>query len=109
MTNKEINKFDLGLVKENSLNGYILEVDLEYPSELHDFHNDYLLAPEKLRVNNIMLSEHSSDIANNYGIKVGEVSKLIPNQVNKKNYVIHYRNLQLYLSLGTKVTKVHKF
>ena len=55
-----------------------------------------------------MLSKYCSSIANNYGIKVGEVNKLIPNLGNKKNYVIHYRNLQLYLSLGMEVTKVHK-
>ena len=108
MTKKEINDFCLGLVKENSLIVYILEVDLEYPSELHDSHNDYPLAPEKLKINSDMLSKYSSSIANNYGIKVGEVNKLIPNLSNKQNYVMHYRNLQLYLSLGMKVTKVHK-
>ena len=47
MTKKKIDKFSLGLIEENSLNGYILEVDLEYPSELHNFDNDYPLAPEK--------------------------------------------------------------
>ena len=34
-------------IKSNSSTGYILKVDLEYPQELHDIHNDYLLAPEK--------------------------------------------------------------
>ena len=108
MTKNEINNFDLGLVKENSLIGYILEVHLEYPNELHDSHNDYPLAPEKLKNNSDMLSKYSSSIANNNGIKVGEVDKLIPNLGNKKHYAIHYRNLQLYISLGMKVTKVHK-
>ena len=34
--------------------------------------------------------------------------KLIPNLGNKTNYVLHYRNLQLHLSLGMKLTKIHK-
>ena len=55
-----------------------------------------------------MLSRYSSSIANNYGIKIDEVNKLIPNLGHKKNYVIHYRNLELHISLGMKVTKVHK-
>ena len=108
MNKKEINDVDLGLIGENSLIGYILEVDVEYPIELHNFHNDYPLSPENIRDNSDMLSKYCSSIANNYGIKVGEVNKLIPNLGNKKNYVIHYRNLQLYLSLGMEVTKVHK-
>ena len=43
-----------------------------------------------------------------YEIKVGNVKKLIPNLCNKTNYVVHYRNLQLYLSLGMKLTKIHR-
>ena len=47
-------------------------------------------------------------IADEYEIKVGDVKKLIPNLGNKTNYVVHYRNLQLHLSLGVKLTKIHK-
>ena len=47
-------------------------------------------------------------IADEYGIKVGDVKKLIPNLNNKTNYIVHYRNLQLYLSLGIKLAKIHK-
>ena len=48
------------------------------------------------------------EIADKHEIKVGDVKKLIPNLGNKTNYVIHYRNIQLYLSLGMKLTKIHK-
>ena len=47
-------------------------------------------------------------VADKYRIKVGDVKKLIPNLGNKTNYVLHYRDLQLYLSLGTKLTKMHR-
>ena len=43
-----------------------------------------------------------------YRIKVGDVKKLIPHLGNKTEYVLHYRNLQLYLSLGMKLTKIHR-
>ena len=45
---------------------------------------------------------------NKYEIKVGYVKKLIPNLGHKNNYVVHYRNLQLYLSFGMKLTKIHR-
>ena len=108
MTEEEINNFDLSSVKEDSPEGYILQVDIKYPSELHHYFDDYPPAPGKLKVTNYMLSKYCFDIANKYGIKVGEVNKLILNLRNKKKYVIHYRNLQLYISLGMKMTKFHK-
>ena len=55
-----------------------------------------------------MLSIHCSDIANKYGIKVGGVKKLIPNLGDKVKYVVHYINLQYYLSLGIKLVKIQK-
>ena len=66
----------------------ILEVDLEYPEELHDLHNEYPLVPERL--------------------KVGGVEKLIPNLNNKEKYVLHNENLKLYEKLGLKIIKIHK-
>ena len=47
-------------------------------------------------------------IAAEYGIKVGDVKKVIPNLGNKTRYVVHYENLQLYLSLEMKLTKIRK-
>ena len=67
---------------------YFLEVDLEYPDDLHNLHNDYPLAPEC--------------------VKTGKVEKLIPNLIKKTNYVVHYKNLKLYESLDLKITKIHR-
>ena len=58
MTDKEINKIDLGKYKVDGKKGLILEVDLEYPRELHDLHNDYPVAPEKAKVSKDMLSRY---------------------------------------------------
>ena len=55
-----------------------------------------------------MLSKYCKEIPDNYKIKIGDVKKLIPNLGNKAKYVLHYRNLQLYLSLGMKLTKIHR-
>ena len=66
----------------------ILEVDLEYPKELHDLHNEYPLAPERLLV--------------------GKVEKLIPNLKNKSKYVLHHENLKMYLRMGLELTKIHR-
>ena len=55
-----------------------------------------------------MLSKYCSNIANNYGIKVGGVKKLVPNLRDKIKYVVHYKNHQYYLSLGIKLIKVHR-
>ena len=88
--------------------GYFLEVDLEYPDELHDLHNDYPLAPGKLTVSSDILSKYCKQIADKYKVKVGDVKKLIPNLGNKIKYVLHYKNLRLYLSLGMKLIKFHR-
>ena len=105
---KNVDEFDVMSISEKSPIGYFLEVDLEYPDELYELHNDYPLAPEKLAVSRDMLSKSSKKIADKYGIKVGDVKKLIPNIGNKTNYVVHYRKLQLCLSLGMKLTKTHR-
>ena len=95
-------------VEKNNSIAYILEVDLEYPSELHELHNDYPLAPEKLGISQNMLPIYCFDIANGYGIKIGGVNKLVPNLGNKSKYVVHYKNLRSYLSLRMKLTKIHR-
>ena len=108
MTQKQIDKINLAKYKEDSEKGLILEVDLEYPEDLHDLHNDYPLAPEKVKVTEDMLSDYCKKIAEKYGISTGLVYKLIPTLGKKEKYVLHYRNLQLYIDLGLKMTKVYR-
>ena len=67
----------------------ILEVDLEYPENLHDLHNDYPFCPERVECKN-------------------RVEKLIPNLRNKTKYVIHYKNLIQCLKAGMKLKKIHR-
>ena len=55
-----------------------------------------------------MLSNYCRSVANEYGIEIGGVNKFVPNLGNKSKYVLHYKNRQLYLSLGMKLTKIHK-
>ena len=91
LNQKEIDKFDVNSISENSFDEYVLEFDLEYPDELHGLHNYYPLGPEKLEINHDMQLNYCSSIAN--------------------KYLLLYRNLQLYLSLGMKfiVYRVSKF
>ena len=105
MTDKEINKIDLGKYKTNGKKRLISEMNLEYPRELHDLHNDYPVAPEKAKVSKNMLSGYCRKIAEIYNISISQVNKLIPMLKSKEKYILHYRNLQLYLDLGLNLTK----
>ena len=108
LSQNQIKKTNLSKYTENSEKGLILEVDLEYPQELHDLHNDYPLGPEKVKVAENMLSDYCKEIAKQFNISAGLVPKLIPTLNDKEKYVLHYRNLQLYLNLGLKLKKVHR-
>jgi len=87
--NKKVKPQDI--IKEdmhNSKYECLLEVNLEYPKELHDAHNNYPLASES--------------------VKVGTVHKLNPNLNNKTKYVVHNENLKMCESMGLKITKIHR-
>ena len=108
LSQNRIKKTNLGKYTENSEKGLILEVDLEYPQELHNLHNDFPLGPEKIKVAKDMLSDYCKKIAEQFNISSGLVHKLIPTLNDKEKYILHYRNLQLYLSLGLKLKKIHR-
>ena len=104
--------------------GAIFEVDLHYPASLHDLHNDYPLAPERMSIPFEWLStkqlslletherETLIDTGRNFigpiKPRVPTTKKLVPNLFDKKRYTLHYRNLRQYIQLGMKVTRVHR-
>ena len=108
MSEREIKKIDLGKYSADSKRGLIPEVDLESNKNLHELHNDYPVASEKVKVSKNMLSGYCKKIAKKYNISIGFVSKLIPTVRDKKEYMFHYCNLQLYLYHGLKIKKIHR-
>lgn len=93
-------------ISNESETGYIFEYDVEIPEDKHDYFNDYPVCPESY------IGEYSPTMKNimqKYKItQSNDVEKLIPNLYAKSKYVSHYRNLQLYVQLGVKVTKIHR-
>lgn len=96
------------LANDGQAKDYIVEVDLEYPAELHDLHNDYPLAPESMATDSMMWSPYTRELAANNNHKMAEARKLIPNLRNKNNYVCHASNLRFYVAHGLRVTRVHR-
>lgn len=77
---------------DDSQYGYLIEADIEYPTELHNLHNDYPMCPEHM-------CPPTPDSRH---------EKLLLNLFDKKNYVMHYRTLKLILLQGLKLQKVHR-
>ena len=86
---KNVDNFDINSINKNSLWGYILEVDLKYPDELHNLHNDYPIAAEKLEITYGMLPNYCKKFVDKYSLKVGGVEKLVSNLSKKTNYTVH--------------------
>ena len=84
--------------------GYMVEIDLHYPSFLHSSHNDLPLAPQKLQINPDWLSSYALSL----GLKPSGTAKLVETLFDKVNYVCHFRNLQFYAQQGLEVKTLHK-
>ena len=95
---------NLASISDTADTGYILEVDLHYPDELHGAHDDYPLAPESLDIDQTMYSPIQSSM---YPPSAPQ-RKLTPNLRDKSHYIVHYRNLKMYVKLGLVITKVHQ-
>ena len=103
----------LNMTEDSSI-GFILEVDLEYPEELHEDHQDYTLAPTKESVHQDWLSPYQTNLLEQMKNQViarrsiGKTKKLLQTLHDKSNYTIRYKLLQLFVRLGLKVKKVHR-
>ena len=104
----EIEKLDILNVPDDSDIGYICEVDLEYPAEIHDLHNDYPLAKERMVISPEMISPYNQMLLENLSLKPSTIAKLVPNLKNKTKYITHYRNLKQYVQLGMRITRIHR-
>ena len=108
LTEQQLQNFDVAQVPDDAETGYILEVDLEYPEEIHDLHSDLPVAPEKRKVVANELSPYSAELKTKLNLKGRPHSKLIPNLYNKTKYVIHYVNLKQYMQLGIRLLRIHR-
>ena len=86
-------EFDLNKYASNSSKGCVVEVDLEYPKDLQELHNDYPLASDKIEIKRKMSSNYQLKIVDLYNIPISNVKILVPNFFYKEKYVIHYENL----------------
>ena len=80
-------------------------MELHYPTHLHDRHDDYQLSPESLVIDRSMYSSTQQAVFP----ESAPQRKLTPNLRDKVKYVVHYRNLKLYLHLGLVAIKVHRW
>ena len=97
------------LEKEETVeNGWILEVDLEYPQDLHEEHNRLPLASEKKQVKKEWMSDYQKSLIKDLDLKPPKCNKLLLTLQDKNNYVVHYRNLQSYLKQGMKLKRLRR-
>ena len=94
--------------EETAENGWILAVDLEYPEKLHEDHNGFPLAPEKKLVKKECMPGYQKRLIKDLELKPSDCNKLLLTLQEKKNYVVHYRNLQFYLKQGMKLKRVYR-
>ncbi|XP_023225337.1 uncharacterized protein LOC111626253 [Centruroides sculpturatus] len=105
----EINALDIRNISDKNSIGYILEVDLKYPENIHDRHDNLPLAAEHINIPYELLSNYQKTVLNKLNLKYTNTNKkLIPTLFDKTNYIIHYRNLKFYLEEGLIVTKIHR-
>lgn len=109
LSEKEVSSFDLDLAVQDTQQGFVLEVDLEYPPELHPSHSSFPLAPEKRVVSYELLSPYQKQLVELFGLpRDASETKLLLTLLDKEKYICYHENLKLYVDLGMKVKKIHQ-
>ena len=112
LDSNEIQSIDWQSIDENANQGYILEVDLRYPEGLHESHAEFPLAPIKRKITfNDLSPLQQRRLIEDKGerkAKSYKSEKLVVTLEDRNNYVVHIKNLKLYLKLGMKLNKVHR-
>ena len=103
LNSEEIQKINIENHPDDAEDGFVFEVDLEYPKELHEVHNDYPLCVESLLIDETMLSP----LQRKFPRQAPQI-KLTPNLRDKTNYILHYRNLKYYIEMGMRVQRIHR-
>ena len=100
---------DILNLKDDDETGYIFQVDLEYPKELHStsLHDNFPLAPETFKIDKDKLSPYQQELGDQVEVKYGS-EKLCLTLYDKRKYICHYRNLKFYLRHGMKLKKIHR-
>lgn len=109
LSTEEISEIDWKNVNTETDEGYILEVDLVYPKKYHKYHSNFPLAPENLEITYDDLSPTMKEIFFTLEQKTKyNDKKLVATFHERKQYVLHFKNLKLYLQLGMRLNKVHR-
>ena len=98
-------------IEEDDKIGHFFEVDLEYPTEYHNSHNDFPLLPENRNIDKSMLSTYQLNLAKDTGVNLkvsAKSKKLVCSLHDKSRYVLHGRLLKQALRLGMRLKKIHR-
>ena len=104
----EIDALNIMKIDPDGDKSYLLEVDLEYPSHLHDWHNDYPLAVQSRMISESEISPYNQEFLKRNKEKFKSTKKLTPDLHHKTKYVCSIRNLQLFIQQGLQLKHIHR-
>ena len=96
-------------ISSTAQHGYIIEVDVDYPPEFHEAHQDDPLARSKLKIKHSWLSGYQKNLKVQMHLpEKASGPKLVQTLLPKNRYTLHYRLAQFYNSMGLKITNIHR-